>query len=118
MMNLYLNGQLVGELSDYGYETPWATARLLPLDADLMRRLAAASHFLAVDIEQDWGALSREDEDREYARRLAAYAISESDVELLQGGAWEIANAAAPQLQGPISIAEVDERGWVTWRWM
>ncbi len=118
MMNLYLNGKLVGELSDYGYETPWATARLLPLDADLVRRLAAASRFLAVDIEQDWGALSREDEDREYARRLAAYAISESDVEVLQGGAWEIANADAPQLQGPISIAEVDERGWVTWRWM
>ena len=117
-MNLYLNGELVGELSDYGYETPWATARLVPLEAGLMRRLVAASRFLVVEIEQDWGALSREDEDREYERRLAAYAISESDLDLLQGGAWKIANPGAPQLQGPISIAEVDERGWVTWRWM
>ena len=36
---LFFQGRLVGALSGYGYETPWAVARLLPADPDLYRRL-------------------------------------------------------------------------------
>ena len=30
-MQLHLDGVFVGTLSDYGYETPWAIARIAPV---------------------------------------------------------------------------------------
>lgn len=116
-MMLYLNDILLGALSDYGYETPWATARLTPADAELHRRLCAASQFLSVDIEEDWGEQTSEESDREYERRLQGYGITEADVEAFQSGQWEVRNPGSSHLQGPIVVSECDERGWVTWRW-
>ena len=116
-MKLYLNSALVGELSEYSYETPWATARIAPADAAAYKRLCAAGRFLAVDVEEDWGDLTREEEDREYARRLVKYGIVEADVDAFQSGRWEIINSDSTHLQGPVWVNECDERGWVTWRW-
>lgn len=116
-MRLYLNEKLIGELNDYSYETPWATARIAPTDVAIYGRLCAASRFLNIDIEEDWGGLSREEEDHEYVRRLQHYGISETDIAALQSGQWEIVNPQSPHLQGPIVVGECDERGWITWRW-
>lgn len=51
---LFFQGRLVGALSGYGYETPWAVARLLPADPDLYRRLLGVCEMRAeVDARDD-----------------------------------------------------------------
>jgi hypothetical protein len=116
-MKLYCDGQLFGTLSQYTYATPWAEARIKPVDAAAYRTLCQASYFLNEVIEEDWGDLTSEEEERVYNRRLADLSLTEADLSRFQECRWEILEADCEDRQGIISLAECTQDGWVRWRW-
>lgn len=114
-MQLCYEGTLEGELTNYGYETPWATARLIPLRRDSLGRLIAASKVIA-DLERLPERETTEESDGDYARLLRDHGVSEQDVRRFVGGRWAVRQP--DRSERPIALRDVDERGWVTWRWL
>jgi hypothetical protein len=114
-VQLYCEGTLEGELTDYGYETPWATARLIPLRDDSLGRLTAASKVIA-DLERLPERKTTEESDVDYARLLHDHGVPEQDVRRFVSGRWAVRQA--DRSERPIALQDVDERGWVTWRWL
>lgn len=115
-MKLYSNGDLIGSLTNYSYETPWASARIEPVDPELYRRLCQASYFLSIVLNENWGELTEEEENRVYAQRLAGLQITDADIVRFQG-TWEIRESDHPDRQGMIWLQSCDPDFWVSWRW-
>ena len=116
-MKLYHDNKLVGNLTRYTYETPWAYALLEPINNSNYTKLAQVSHFLNVVIEEDWGDLTPEEEDQVYQERLVALGLTEADIEQFQASRWEVREAESPNRQGIISLYECGPDGWLRWRW-
>jgi hypothetical protein len=115
-MKLYCNGDLIGSLTTYFYETPWASAQIEPVDAELYERLCRASYFLSIVLNENWGELTEKEENRVYAQHLAELQITDADLVRFQG-TWEIRESDHPDRQGVISLYTCDPDHWVTWRW-
>ena len=107
-MHLLLDGVHFGSLANYGYETPWAIARITPDDAEAYARLCRASEF--------WARDDVPDDDAEYERLLEELGITEADIRTLNLGRWTIDNPGST-LQGAIVLTECAADGWITWRW-
>lgn len=115
-MKLYCNGELIGSLTNYFYETPWASARIEPVDPEAYDRLCRASHFLSIVLNENWGDLTEEEENQVYAQRLADLQLTDTDLTRFQGK-WEIRESDHRDRQGEISLNTCDPDRWVTWRW-
>jgi len=109
-MQLHLDGILFGTLSDHEYETPWAIARITPVDAEAWAGLCRASKLDALDPKE------LPDDDDEYDRLLAKLGVTKTDVARFGSGGWTIVNPGSPR-SGPIDLYECSDDGWIRWRW-
>lgn len=116
-MKLYFDGTLLGSLSHYSYETPWASAHLTPEDPATLTMLSQVSHFINIELEEFWGDMTPEEETAEYDRRLAALGITHEDVDNFQYGRWEVKDANPPDPQGFISLYDCSADGALRWQW-
>ena len=86
-MQLLRDGVLFGTLTDYQYETPWALARITPVDAEAWARLCRATK------QEDLAALDS------------------------GGWSIVNPASTPRDARGPIDLYECGDDGWIRWRW-
>jgi hypothetical protein len=110
---LFFQGRLVGALSSYGYETPWAVARLEPADPDLYRRLLGVCE-MHTEVEA-WPETSREEDEARWLDANRRHGISEADHDDFNRGPWAVRTVDGADHE--IWLPTLDRDGFVTWRW-
>lgn len=116
-MRLLRDGQPFGILVDYGYETPWATARLVEIADEVeMQRLVAYHNFLTW-LESDSLAddLSIDESDEQYERELAAHGLSKETFDRCKGARWLVVTVGGQE--HPLYAPDFDDDNVVQWRW-
>lgn len=103
---LWRDQQPIGQVIDYGYETPWASGRLAAADAEAHRRLIQINELQA-EIET-W---PDEDEAR-WQAALGHRGLADADFAACR---WQLVSADGPSRE--IFDPRFDAEGFVTWRW-
>lgn len=116
-MTLCLDGQVVGQIVDYGYETPWASGRFVAAEGVPWLDWVEACE-LSQEIES-WPELPPEafaQDQQRWAEALARRGLQEHSLMGFQQGAWSIyCNDGSEQ---PLAaMPDFDRQGFVTWRW-
>ena len=108
---LLLDGQEVGRICSFGYDTPWGHGLLEAASgpAALLREVSA----LLVDLE-GWPELPLELDDARWAAALADRGLTAADVDGWHGRSWSLRGADGAEW--PITLVEMDRRGFLTWR--
>ena len=114
-MKLYCNDKIVGELSPYQQDTPFAEADVQPTDAATFERLINANVFLTEVVPQLGCNCFADPENNQYADELAKLDIDEQDVDAISLGRWRI--EGAPD-QGKITLVNIRPDRRVRWRWI
>src|SRR5919202_1806220 len=113
-LRLLCDGQPFGTLIAYGYETPWASGRLVADDPAAHARCDAV-HALLRCLD----ALPDDPDDAEadarYARERAARGLTEEEVERWTGADWALIDAAGQR--HPAYALTFHGDGFVSWRW-
>jgi hypothetical protein len=112
-MQLEHHGAMLGVLSRYSYETPWASAWLVATDPTIIRHYAAIFPFL------DWVETIPDDlpdaeADARYAEELARRGLDDAQVENVRSG-WSVRTPEAEPRA--ISLYSFEDDGYLTWRW-
>jgi hypothetical protein len=112
-MQLYRNGVPLGALTRYGYETPWASAWLIPLDPATVERYAAIDAFLrwCDELPDDLPAAVS---DERYEQEVAARGLIPALIDGFLGG-WQVRTPDGKLHEISISTFEAD--GYLSWRW-
>ena len=114
-MKLYCNDQIVGELTRYQWDAPFAEADVRPADVASFERLISANVFLTDIVPQMGCNCFADPEDDSYANELSKLCISEQDVDAVSLGRWRIEGA---DKQGKITLVNIRPDGRVRWRWL
>ncbi|MFL5804313.1 MAG: hypothetical protein ACJ8CR_21530 [Roseiflexaceae bacterium] len=112
-MQLEHHGALLGSLSRYGYETPWASAWLMADAPTTILHYAAICSFLAW-VETIPDNLSDTQADARYAQELAALGLDAAQVEDFRSG-WSVRTPDG-EIRA-ISLYRFEDDGYLTWRW-
>jgi hypothetical protein len=112
-MQLYRDGVLLGALTRYGYETPWASAWLVPLDTATFEGYAAIDAFLrwCDELPDD---LTAAESDARYDQELASRGLAPSLIDSFWGG-WQVRTQDGVFHEISLSAFEAD--GYLSWRW-
>ncbi len=112
-MQLYHHGALLGVLSRYGYETPWASAWLVASDPTTLPHYAAIGAFLdwVATIPDDWPDAQA---DAHYAQELATRGLDAAQVADFWSG-WSVRTVDGEVWA--ISLYHFADDGYLTWRW-
>jgi hypothetical protein len=115
-MQLLRDGQLVGLITDYGYETPWATGVVEVSDPARGERCDRAVEFLQW-LAQCGDELPDDNDSYEelYDRELARRDITRADIEWCQAGEWTILTRDGTS--HPSLPLEFIGDCYVQWRW-
>lgn len=111
-MELWHGEELVGELGDYGYETPWATARLAEAHGRAAPYVAICAFLAWVDALGE--GLPPDNAHALYERERAARGLSEAQLDAYYQG-WAVVMPDGEVR--PIGAPWLDPDGFVTWRW-
>lgn len=103
-----------GTITDYGYETPWASGRVEftdPARAELYEQCVAYESWLAAadDLPEDDAQY-----DAACLREAAHRGLTPADLDLFRSGAWTITTADGDVHD--VSLEFLDD-GYVQWRW-
>lgn len=104
-MFLYANGHLIGQVTDYFYETPWGNGRLHPCDPQQFQTFCMVSLLLA-------NLDDLPDDDHAYETTLKQYQIDQTDIDYFNHAKWVM----HPLLQ-TLALYECTPDGWLRWRW-
>lgn len=117
-MPLKHGGAEIGVITDYGYETPWATGRVVFAETALADRCARWAEY------DSWlfraaGADELPDDDAEYdatcLREAARRGLTPSDMDLFRSGTWTITTADG-DIHDVHSLEFLGD-AYVQWRW-
>lgn len=114
-MTLWLGTSVCGLISSYGYETPWASGRFEPTDADQHRRWVEACE-LETEIETWPEDDTPAAEEARWQAALIRRGITQADLDSRSRGPWQIEAPAGSKAQ-ILSPPCFDRQGFVTWRW-
>jgi hypothetical protein len=112
-MQLEHHGALLGVLSRYSYETPWASAWLVAADPTIIRHYAAIFSFLNW-VESIPDDLPDSEADAHYAQELATRGLNAAQVEDFSSG-WSV-RIEDGEIKA-ISLYRFEDDGYLTWRW-
>ena len=112
-MQLEHHGALLGVLSRYGYETPWASAWLVAIDPTIIRHYTAICSFLAW-VETIPDDLPDKEADARYTQELARRGLDAAQVGDFRSG-WSVRTSDGEVLA--ISLYGFEDDGYLTWRW-
>ena len=113
-LRLLRDGRPFGTIVSYGYETPWASGRVVADDpGDHARQIAVAAFLRWVEALPD--DLPDAEADARYERELASRRLTEDDVGRWSAADWTIVTADGSRR--PAYALSFDGGGFVTWRW-
>lgn len=98
----------------YGYETPWATGRLVADDADAHARCDAA-HTLSAWLDALPDDLADDEADARYARERDERGLTEAEVARWTDAEWSLIDDEGRRHTAYARSFTGD--GFVTWRW-
>src|SRR5262245_57048720 len=113
MTQLYHHDALLGVLSRYSYETPWASAWLMATEPITIQHYAAICSFL------DWVETIPDDlpdveADARYSQELATRGLDAAPVDEFRSG-WSVRTGDGQM--SAISLYRFEDDGYLTWRW-
>ncbi|HEY9877983.1 MAG TPA: hypothetical protein V6D29_05980 [Leptolyngbyaceae cyanobacterium] len=110
---LLLDEEEIGSLVTYGYETPWATGQLEPVQQERQQWLINICEYL------DWisaiAAASEEEEDSQCNAELSRRGLTDQAVDEYYRGDWIIQLDDGTRY--PVSPPRFYADGFVEWRW-
>lgn len=113
-LELLCDGQPFGTVVSYGYETPWATGRLVAGDPGAHARCDAAFALVAW-LEALPGDLPDAEVEVRHADERAARGLTEAEVERWTGATWSLVDEHGQR--HPTSSLSFLGDGFITWRW-
>lgn len=90
LKKLAFKGKIAANLSNFSYETPWASAYAEFMDNALGEKLSNCTSLLVYGFELEAMELSDNEEDSLWEKRLAAFGLTHDDLDLNKDEFWSI----------------------------
>jgi hypothetical protein len=111
---LLRDGQPFGTVVSYGYETPWATGRVIPLDPAAFAQGEAVFDLLAW-LDQLPDDLPGDEVDARYERECAARGLTEAEIDRLTSADWSLIDPTGRH-HAAYSLSFIGDH-FIQWRW-
>ena len=87
-IKLIFEGNQVATISNFGYETPWASGKVDFINEELFEKLVKVTLMLSFEFEIEDLGLSKEEEEKMWEAKLAELKICWEDLDLDQDEKW------------------------------
>lgn len=114
-MRLYRNQVYVGLITEYGYETPWATGTVEYSDTERGIRSDRAARFLQWMNHSDELPEADDDYTELCDREMVRHEVAQADIDWCSGGRWTIETPDG--LENAVHSLDFLGDSHIQWRW-
>ncbi|CCN68295.1 MULTISPECIES: hypothetical protein [Vibrio] len=112
---LKLDGKTVARITDYSFETPWASGNAEFSDISILMKLTNITSMQIYDQELESLDLDDDEEDSLWEAKLSELELTSSDLKLVHDGRWSVSTEDREDC--PIYSPKFYVQGVMNWRW-